>query len=132
MAQLVGSLCVHCQKRIGSILEGKFCKSCMSAFHPNCRDQAISRGLQPGSCPDCGCDSTQIKSTSDRQRREREELLRRDHQIAEELLQKTREPGQASIERSHAATAGDNAISGARRWLQTRIDPGATDGNYPI
>src|SRR5262249_4569138 len=73
---------------IGSVVEGKFCGSCTNAFHSKCRDLAISQGLAPGNCPECGSDAAQIKSISDRDRRDRELLLQQDRQIQVELMRK--------------------------------------------
>ena len=86
MAQLVGSLCVHCQKRIGSIVEGRFCKSCTSPSHLKCQDLAVGQGIPQGNCPECGCDAAKIKGLSDPERREREQLLQRDRQIRGEAV----------------------------------------------
>ncbi len=86
MAQLVNSLCVLCQKRIGSIIEGRFCKSCTSPYHTKCRDAAISQGIPPGNCQECGCDPAQIKSVSELERRDRERLLAQEQRLRAEPL----------------------------------------------
>ena len=71
MPQLVGSVCVICQQRIGSILEGKFCKRCDAAVHNSCVAPDAERAAE-GHCPDCGANVTEAKS----KRRQEEQELR--------------------------------------------------------
>lgn len=53
MRQLVGSICVLCRKRIGSIIEGHFCRACSQPVHEACLPR--ERPLEsPGHCTECG------------------------------------------------------------------------------
>jgi hypothetical protein len=54
MSQLARSTCRHCEKTIGSILDGQFCPACGAAYHHRCKNP----GLQDGTtrtCSACGC-----------------------------------------------------------------------------
>jgi hypothetical protein len=53
MRQLVGSTCVNCQKRIGSVLEGRFCGVCQRPVHNGCI-QAQGGTRAEGRCAACG------------------------------------------------------------------------------
>src|SRR5262245_18976847 len=53
--QLAGSICGRCGKRVGSILEGKFCQACGSAVHFDCMPTDPLPGM-PGQCLTCGTD----------------------------------------------------------------------------
>jgi hypothetical protein len=53
MAQLVGQLCVFCNTRISSILDGRFCDRCRNPLHARCEPAT----REPGHCPDCGSDA---------------------------------------------------------------------------
>lgn len=74
MQQLVGSACVICQQRIGSVVEGGFCEGCHGAVHNRCM-QPQSAQLAEGRCSVCGANLSQV--TAARQRYERERLARR-------------------------------------------------------
>ena len=72
MRQLVGQLCVICGKKIGSIVDGRFCSECGCPIHGKC--------AQPGAtadetvrCPVCGAQKADM---------EREQALH--HRDAEE------------------------------------------------
>jgi len=53
MAQLVGSVCVLCQRRIGSILEGHFCRACSQSIHEAClKPKGLAQSA--GHCTECG------------------------------------------------------------------------------
>ncbi len=51
MLQLVGQKCVLCEKRIDSILEGKFCTACRCPIHLDCRKK---ESTEPDTCLSCG------------------------------------------------------------------------------
>jgi hypothetical protein len=56
--QLVGQLCVICNKTIGSITDGEFCGECRSAVHykcAECRLQSVATlAVAETACPRCG------------------------------------------------------------------------------
>jgi hypothetical protein len=59
MRQLVGSTCVRCGKRIGSIVEGGFCPECRAPVHFKCaQDTRPAPGLEH--CPGCGAKTQAI------------------------------------------------------------------------
>jgi hypothetical protein len=72
MEQLVGCLCVRCQKTIPSVLEGEFCKSCCSPVHTRCK----SSPEDPLHCAECGL--VIANTVADGLRREREQEQDRD------------------------------------------------------
>ena len=51
MAQLVGTNCIHCCKRIGSELGAEFCSACHHPRHLSCGQPTIH---QPEKCVKCG------------------------------------------------------------------------------
>lgn len=53
MPQLVGRNCAHCQQRISSEADGRFCRACGSPIHTAC---LMAAGQRDGSdaCADCG------------------------------------------------------------------------------
>ncbi len=53
MRQLVGEPCVFCQKTVDSILEGRFCDTCGSAYHYICRPPGQAASVS-GACVTCG------------------------------------------------------------------------------
>lgn len=55
MAQLVGSICVFCRQRIGSVLDGRFCDICNNPMHTSCIQPQMNRSVE-GRCPGCGMD----------------------------------------------------------------------------
>jgi hypothetical protein len=66
MPQLVGSICVLCNKRIGSILEGHFCRACARPIHAACMLQEKPEEA-PGRCTLCGSEgvTTPVLSVSE-------------------------------------------------------------------
>jgi hypothetical protein len=59
MQQLVNSLCVVCLKRIGSIVEGRFCERCGSPVHKNCVQSQANSNPESG-CSVCGSDRPEL------------------------------------------------------------------------
>jgi len=59
--QLVGQLCIHCQQRIPSELDGVFCSLCGAPAHTECVQKAI---LTPpeGGCRVCGAPRAVVKA----------------------------------------------------------------------
>jgi hypothetical protein len=93
----------------------KFCQTCTNAFHKKCQAAAFSQGVQPGNCPECGSNAAQIKSISDRERREREQLLRQDRQVQVESMR-----GDAG---SQAVFSSQPSIPAARNYPVSRLCP---------
>ncbi len=50
MRQLVGRNCIHCQGRISSVIDGRFCPACGSPVHNDCNPVAAA----VGGCRACG------------------------------------------------------------------------------
>ena len=69
--QLVGSTCVICQNRIGSILEGGWCPECSQSSHFACRKPA-GIPVDQGGCGACGrrLSPTTIRGERGRERTE--------------------------------------------------------------
>jgi hypothetical protein len=59
MRQLVGQNCVHCQARISSDLDGRFCRACGCPVHKEC---AIPRKGQ--GCETCGASAADAASNA--------------------------------------------------------------------
>jgi hypothetical protein len=55
MAQLVGSICALCDKRISSILDGRFCKACGAPVHNECINPDLD-AKDEDYCDLCGSD----------------------------------------------------------------------------
>jgi hypothetical protein len=55
MAQLVGKLCVVCQKEIGWVGDSRFCRTCKSPVHNACATAAVARAAE-NQCPHCGAE----------------------------------------------------------------------------
>lgn len=53
MHQLVGCLCVHCNQRIGSIIDGRFCPNCACPVHNKCAQPTLVPS-DPLACTSCG------------------------------------------------------------------------------
>jgi rubredoxin len=70
MAQLVGTTCVFCRHRIGSILDGRFCDICKSPMHTRCCQPEAGRSGE-GRCPRCGADQVQVAELLDQDRAKR-------------------------------------------------------------
>ena len=58
--QLVGSKCVLCQERIGSVMEGEHCAQCRHPVHNKCVKPESERGGD-GLCALCGSPVTQAE-----------------------------------------------------------------------
>ena len=81
MQQLVNSKCVLCQQRIGSIVEGSFCKGCGGPVHKRCI-RPETAATSEDRCAFCGSDRPEIvvpshkaKPTVDAPRRKRRLLF---------------------------------------------------------
>src|SRR5438128_2376504 len=57
MPQLVGSVCVKCHERIGSILDGHFCRSCSQPVHEACVPRE-PLAKSSANCELCGCENS--------------------------------------------------------------------------
>ena len=60
MRQLVGSVCVVCDRTVDSILEGDFCGTCKSAIHNQCVHKPTE--AQEVRCSACGADMEKAKA----------------------------------------------------------------------
>jgi hypothetical protein len=76
MAQLVGSTCVFCRQRIGSILDGRFCDICKSPVHTTCCQPEADRSGE-GRCTGCGADNVQTAKIREEQQARRAQSISR-------------------------------------------------------
>lgn len=72
--QLVGSKCVLCQERIGSILEGEHCAQCGHPIHNKCVKHATESASE-GLCPLCGSEVTRDEAAKQVQKEVKSERL---------------------------------------------------------
>jgi hypothetical protein len=70
MQQLVGQSCKLCGGRIGSILEGRYCRDCRSPVHNACA-QGSPKQPGEGRCPACGSDAPPAPETPQEARERR-------------------------------------------------------------
>jgi len=75
MPQLVGAACVLCQKKVGSVLEGRFCDGCRHAVHDKCIKPEEERTGE-GHCPACGAENKLAAAVAHAEESRRQAVLR--------------------------------------------------------
>lgn len=74
--QLVGQSCVHCQQRIPTDIDGRFCPRCGSAVHLECEARVVA-ALTQGSCRKCGAPASVLKAMAKAQEEKEEDATGR-------------------------------------------------------
>jgi hypothetical protein len=76
MRQLVGELCVICRERIGSEIEGHFCRACGCPVHEGCGRPAEGAATGCSSCGAATVDSEREQALHRKDQRQRTSVSR--------------------------------------------------------